>query len=47
MPVGLQDRIGPHAALAAPDDNENTYPKPSLRGASYATWQSLPPSLSS
>jgi len=24
MPVGLQDRIGPHAALAAPDEDEKT-----------------------
>jgi len=24
----------------APDEDENTYLNPSLRGASYATWQS-------
>ena len=35
-------RIDRHAAFAAPDDDENTYLNPSLRGASCATWQSLP-----
>jgi hypothetical protein len=34
--------IDPHAAFAAPDEDENTYLNPSLRGASCATWQSLP-----
>jgi hypothetical protein len=40
MPVGFQDR--PSCCFAAPDEDENTYLNPSLRGASYATWQSLP-----
>jgi len=35
-------RIDLHAAFAAPDEDENTYLNPSLRGASCATWQSLP-----
>jgi hypothetical protein len=34
------NRIDPHAAFTAPDEDENTYLNPSLRGASYATWQS-------
>ena len=32
--------IDPHATFEAPDEDENTYLNPSLRGASYATWQS-------
>ena len=31
MPVGFQDR--PSCCLAAPDEDENTYLNPSLRGA--------------
>jgi len=36
----LQDR--PSCCFAAPDEDENAYLNPSLRGASCATWQSLP-----
>jgi len=44
MPVGIQDRSS--CFITAPDDNENSYLNPSLRGAQlffgWMTWQSHP-----
>ena len=42
----LKKQNRPSCCFAVPDEDENFNLNPSLRGASYATWQSLPLSLS-